>query len=161
VRRRRLVVVCSLALVVFALASAARAKLSDAVVTAFRGKIVLTRGAVAAGANDAETIAKLQAAQLRELSGTSTDDGLSWRFHYTAFLKKVGNLGLKLQFFSGEKDRRFATASAIPVLDPQSEVVQGDFAVGESQGLERGKAYVIQLVNDKGELVAKTSAIFK
>jgi hypothetical protein len=150
-----------LVVLVLATGVVAEAKLSDAVLAAFRGKIVLSRGPVAEGASDADTIAKLQAAQLRELTGTSTDDGLSWRFHYAAFLKKVGNLGLKLQFVSGEKDRRFATASAIPVLDPQSGVVQGDLSVGESQGLERGKAYVIQLVNDKGELVAKTSAIFK
>jgi hypothetical protein len=141
--------------------SVAEAKVSDGVVAAFRGKIVLSRGPVAPGATDGESIAKLQAAQLRELTGLATDDGLSWHFHYAAFLKKTGNLGLKLQFVSGEKDRRFATASAIPIFDPQSAVVEGDFSVGESQGLERGKAYVIQLVNDKGELVAKTSAIFK
>jgi hypothetical protein len=139
----------------------AEAKLSDAVVAAFRGKIVVSRAAVAAVANDKDTIAKLRAAQLLELPGAPTDDGLAWRFHYAAFLKKVGNLGLKMQFISGEKDRRFAAETAIPILDPQSAVLQGDVSIGESQGLERGKAYVVQLVNDKGDVVAKTSAIFK
>jgi hypothetical protein len=33
--------------------------------------------------------------------------------------------------------------------------------IGERPGLERGKAYLLQLVNGKGEVVAKTSAIFK
>ena len=42
-----------------------------------------------------------------------------------------------------------------------SAVLTGDLSISERQGLERGKAYVVQLVNDKGEVVAKTSAILK
>jgi hypothetical protein len=153
----RLVVLASLSL--FALA--AEAKLSDAVIAAFRGKIVLTRAAVADGASDKDTIGKLKAAQLTELAGTPTDDGQSWTFHYTAFLKKAGNVGLKLQFVSGEADRRFAAEAAIPIPDVESPVLSGDLTIGESRGLERGKAYQLKLVNDKGDVVAKTSAIFK
>jgi hypothetical protein len=162
VRRPRSVAAFTLTLAaLLALGARAEAKLSDAVVAAFRGKIIVSRGPVAAGATDKETITKLRAAQLAELPGTPTDDGLTWRFHYAAFPKKLGSLGLKLQFISGEQDRRFAAETAIPIPDPQSAVLQGELAIGESQGLERGKAYVIQLVNDKGELLAKTSAILK
>ena len=136
-------------------------KVSEAVCAALRGKIVLSRGPVVGAASDKEMIAKLKAAQLRALSGTATDDGLAWRFHYTAFLEKTGSLALKVQFISGEKDRRFAAETAIPVADPGSGVAEGDLAIAESQGLERGKAYVLQIVNDKGETLAKTSAIFQ
>jgi hypothetical protein len=154
----RFVVPVSLAIL---FAAVAEAKLSDAVVAAFKGKIILSRGAVAEGATDKDTIAKLKAAQLTELAGTPTDDGQSWTFHYTAFLKRTGNVGLKLQFVSGEADRRFATETAIPIPDVESPVLSGDLTVGESRGLERGKAYQLKLVNDKGDVVAKASAIFK
>jgi hypothetical protein len=139
----------------------AQAALSDAVIAAFRGKVVLSRAAVAAGPTDKDTIAKLKAAQLTEIVGTPTDDGQSWTFHYTAFLKKAGNVALKLQFVSGEQDRRFATETAIPIPDVDSPVLSGELTVGESRGLSRGKAYQLKLVNDKGEVLAKTSAIFK
>ncbi|HVZ73929.1 MAG TPA: hypothetical protein VHJ20_16230 [Polyangia bacterium] len=135
--------------------------LSDGVVAALRGKIVISRAAVAAGANDKETTAKLKAAQLMEVVGKPTDDGEEWRFHYTAFLKKTGNVALKLRFVSGEQDRRQAAETSVSIVDVQSPVLSGDVVVGERQGLERGKAYLVQLVNDKGELVAKTSALFK
>ena len=139
----------------------AEAKLSDAVVAAFRGKLILTRGPVAEGPTDKETIAKLKAAQVQALVGTPTDDGQSWTFHYAAFLKKTGNVALKLQFVSGEQDRRFAAETAIPIPDVDSPVLTGEVTIGETQGLSRGKAYVLKVVNDKGEVVAKTSALLK
>ncbi|HEX4405647.1 MAG TPA: hypothetical protein VH560_12505 [Polyangia bacterium] len=143
------------------LSAVAYAQLPDGVVAAFRGKIVLTRAAVAPGANDKDTIAKLRAAQLAAIVGASTDDGQVWRFHYTAFLKKTGNVALKLRYISGEQDRRTVTETAISIPDVGSAVLTGDLSISERQGLERGKAYVLQLVNDKGDVVAKTSAIFK
>lgn len=159
--RRRLPVALLVAIALAALGATARAELSDAVVAAYRGKIILSRGAVAEGASDKETIAKLKAAQLPELPGKATDEGQTWRFHYTAFLKKTGNVGLRIKYISGEKDGRLAGESSIPIPDVEAPVLEGDLTIGESQGLSRGKAYVLQLVNDKGEIVAKTSAIFK
>ena len=159
---RRNVAPAALAFVlVLWVAAVAQAQLAEGVVAAFRGKIVLTRAAVAPGANDKDTIAKLRAAQLAEIAGASTDDGQVWRFHYTAFLKKAGNVALKLRYISGEQDRRAVTETAVPILDVDSAVLSGDLSISERQGLERGKAYVLQLVNDKGEIVAKTSAILK
>jgi hypothetical protein len=142
-------------------AAVSRAELSSAVVAAFRGKIVLSRAAVSPGATDKDTIAKLKAAQVTELAGTPTDEGQSWTFHYAAFLKTTGNVGLRLQFVSGEQDRRLAAETPIPIPDVESSVLAGDVTIGESRGLSRGKAYQLKLVNDKGEVVAKTSAIFK
>jgi hypothetical protein len=156
----RLVAFTSLALIGL-FAPTAEAKLSDTVVAAFRGKIVLSRAAVAEGASDKETIAKLKAAQVTELAGKPGDDGQSWTFHYTAFLKKTGNVGLRLQFVSGEVDGRLANETPIPITDVDSAVLTGDLTIGESRGLSRGKAYLLKLVNDKGDVVAKTSAMFK
>jgi hypothetical protein len=152
-----LVVLASLSL----WALVAEANLSEAVVSAFRGKIVLSRAAVPEGASDKDTIAKLKASQLTELVGKPTDDGRSWSFHYTAFLKKTGNVGLRLQFVSGDQDGRLAAEATAPVIDVDSPVVSTDLTIGESRGLERGKAYLLKLVNDKGEIVAKSSALFK
>jgi hypothetical protein len=148
-------------LAVWALAAAAEAKVSDAVVAAFRGKIVLSRAAVLEGVSDKDAISKLKAAQLTEIPGKQSEDGQSWSFHYTAFLKKTGNVGLRLQFVSGDQDGRLAAETAAPIVDVDSPVVSADLTIGESRGLERGKAYLLKLVNDKGELVAKGSAIFK
>jgi hypothetical protein len=159
--RRSVRTALALAVVFFTAGAVARAELSDAVVAAFRGKLVFSRAAVSEGASDKETIAKLKAAQLTELAGVPTDDGQAWRFHYTAFLKKVGNVGLKVRYVSGEQDRRQLAETAIPIPDVRSPVLRGELSIGERQGLERGKAYLLQLVNDKGEIVAKTSAIFK
>ncbi len=147
--------------IVLLTAAVAAAQLSEGVVAAFRGKIVLTRAAVAPGASDKETIAKLRAAQLAEIAGTPTDDGQVWRFHYAAFLKKAGNVALKVRYISGEQDRRTVTETAIPIPDVDSPVLTGELSISERQGLERGKAYVLQLVNDKGDVVAKTSTILK
>jgi hypothetical protein len=149
--------------IVLALASvtATAAELSESVVSAFRGKIVLSRAAVEPGPSDKETTAKLKAAQLQELAGKATDEGQTWRFHYTAFLKKTGNVGLRVRFISGEKDGRFAAETSIPIPDVEAPVLTGDLSISESQGLSRGKAYLLQLVNDKNEVVAKTSAVFK
>ena len=105
-RRPRLASPSLLALMICLSMGVARAALSDAVVAAFRGKLVLTRAAVPEGANDKETIARLKAAQLTEIVGASTDDGEVWRYHYAAFLKKTGNVGLKVRYVSGEQDRR-------------------------------------------------------
>jgi hypothetical protein len=159
--RRRLPVALLVAIALVALSAAARAELSDAVIAAYRGKLILSRAAVAEGATDKETIAKLKAAQLPELVGKAGDEGQTWRFHYTAFLKKTGNVGLRIKYVSGEKDARLAAESSIPIPDVEDPVLEGDLTIGESQGLSRGKAYLLQLVNDKGEIVAKTSAIFK
>jgi hypothetical protein len=147
--------------VVLVLAGVARAELSDAVVAAYRGKLILSRAAVAQGTSDKETIAKVKAAQLAELAGKAGEEGQVWRFHYTAFLKKTGNVGLHIKYISGEKDGRLAAESPIPIPDVDAPVLEGDLTITESQGLSRGKAYILQLVNDKNEVVAKTSAIFK
>lgn len=157
--RRR--IVAALVVVLALISTANAAELSEAVVAAFRGKIVLSRVAVVPAANDKETIAKLRAAQLPELTGKTTDEGQTWRFHYTAFLKKTGNEGLRVRFISGEKDGRFAAETSVPIPDVEAPVLTGDLSINESQGLARGKAYLVQLVNDKNEVVAKTSAIFK
>ncbi len=145
----------------FFAAAAPAAELSDSVVAAFRGKLVLSRAAVARGASDKETIAKLKAAQLTELAGVAADGGQTWRFHYTAFLKKTGNVALNVRFVSGEKDGRLVAETPIPIPDVDSPVLEGNLSISESQGLTRGKAYLLLLVNDNGETVAKTSAIFK
>jgi hypothetical protein len=138
-----------------------RAELSDPVIAAFRGKIILSRGPIPEGTSAKETIARLKAAQLRELTGATSPDGAVWRFHYTAFPGKPIDGGLKVRYISGEKDHRFAAESMVLVIDPKSGVLSGDLTINENQGLERGKAYVIQFVNDKDEIVAKTSAVFK
>jgi hypothetical protein len=156
-------VIASLFLVVAlsAVAAATTTTFPDAVVAAFRGKIVLSRGPLPKGASDKDTIAKIKAAQVAELTGTPGDEGQSWTFHYAVFPKKTGNVALKLQFVSGETDGRLAAETSLPILDVDSPALQGSLTIGEGRGLTRGKAYQLRVVNDKGEVVAKTSAILK
>jgi hypothetical protein len=136
----------------------ASADMSRNVIAAFRGELVITKGELPEGKNDKDTIAKIKAERLKELTGEARDDVMSWHFHYTAFLNKPGSTRLKVEFYLGNK---FVADNRLDGVDPKMTVLSGDISINEDEGLSRGKAYVIKVVTDKDVVVASTPLVMK
>lgn len=150
----------SAAVLAVALMSAPQALWADVskpVISAFKGQLVVTNEELPSGKNDKETIAKIKKAQLKELTGTASDDVTSWNFHYTAFLSKTGSKNLKMEFIKGDK---LAADKQLDGVDPKSSVLSGDITINEDEGLAKGNTYQVRLVSGS-TVVAKTSLIMK
>ena len=145
-------------LVVLCMASPASADLSRGVISSFHGQLVISKDELPEGKNDKETINKIKAVQLKELTGEAQGDVQYWRFHYTAFLTKTGNAKLKLEFM---KDGKLSADQQLDGIDQKSSVLSGDIAINEDEGLLKGKTYVIQLVTANDAVVAKATLTMK
>ena len=137
----------------------ASADMSRNVITAFHGDLVITKGDLPEGKTDKETIAKIKGERLKELSGEAKSDITAWRFHYTAFLTKVGATQLKMEFYTN--DKKFVADNRLDGVDPKSTVLSGDISINEDEGLSKGKTYTIKLVTDKNAVVASTTLVMK
>jgi hypothetical protein len=149
------------AVVVAALVGAgghASADLSRNVIAAFRGDLVITKGDLPEGKNEKDTIARIKAERLKELTGEARDDVTYWRFHYTAFLSKPGATQLKMEFYT---DKKFVADNRLDGIDPKMTVLSGDISINEDEGLSKGKTYTIKLVNEKDVVVASTTLVMK
>ena len=134
------------------------ADFSKSVIGAFRGQLVVSKGELPAGKNDKDTIAKIKKEQLKEVTGTKTEDVTAWYFSYTAFLNKPGQKHLKMEFMKGGK---LAADKQLDGIDPKSAVLTGDININEDEGLAAGNTYTIQLVTSGGQVVAKTTLLMK
>jgi hypothetical protein len=139
----------------------ASADISKAVITAFHGELVITKGELPEGKTEKDTVAKIKTERLKELTGEARDDVVYWHFHYTAFLAKPGSSLLKMEFYTNDKDKKFVADNRLEGVDPKSTVLSGDISINEDEGLSKGKAYVIKLVNDKDALVASATLVMK
>ncbi len=139
----------------------ASADMSRPVIAAFRGELVITKGDLPDGKNDKDTIAKIKAERLKELTGEARDDVVYWHFHYTAFLSKGGASQLKMEFYTNDKEKKFVADNRLDGVDPKSVVLSGDISINEDEGLLKGRAYTIKLVNDKDVVVASTPLVMK
>lgn len=136
----------------------ASADISRNVIAAFRGDLVITKGELPEGKTEKETIARIKAERLKELTGEARDDVVYWHFHYTAFLSKPGSTRLKMEFYAGPK---FVADNRLDGVDPKMQVLSGDISINEDEGLTKGKAYTIKLVTDKDVVVASTTLVMK
>jgi hypothetical protein len=139
----------------------ASAEISRGVLTAFKGELVVTKGDLPEGKSEKATIAKIKAERLKEITGEPKGDVTSWRFHYTAFLSKAGSSQLKLEFYTNDKDKKFVADNRLDGVDPKLTVLSGDIQIDEDEGLSKGKAYLVKLVNDKDVVVASTQLVMK
>ncbi|HET7502139.1 MAG TPA: hypothetical protein VFK02_14075 [Kofleriaceae bacterium] len=135
--------------------------MSRNVIAAFKGDLVITKGELPEGKTDKDTIAKIKTERIKELTGEARDDVVYWHFHYTAFLSKPGSSLLKMEFYTADKDKKFVADNRLDGVDPKSTVLSGDISINEDEGLSKGKAYVIKLVNDKNVVVASTPLVMK
>ncbi len=145
----------------------ASADLSRGVIAAFRAQLIVSKGDLPEGKTsadgndtsaDKETITKIKAVQLKEVTGTQNDDLTSWHFHYTAFLSKTGNTSLKLEFL---KNGKLAANQLLDGIDAKSPVLSGDVSINEDEGIAKGKTYTVQLLTTNNVVVAKTTLTMK
>ena len=146
------------AAVVLTLSNVAFADLSRGVISAFKGQLVISKADLPEGKNDKDTIGKIKAAKLSEVTGTMQEDVAYWNFHYTAFLNKAGSTTLKMEFYADGK--RFVADKTLDGVDPKSSVLTGDISINEDEGLAKGKAYVIKVMAGKSQ-VATANLLMK
>jgi hypothetical protein len=139
----------------------ASADLSKNVITAFKGELVITKGELPEGKTEKDTIAKIKAERLKELTGEARGDVTYWHFHYTAFLSKPGATQLKLEFWTNDKEKKFVADNRLDGVDPKITVLSGDISINEDDGLLKSRPYLIKLVNDKDVVVASTPMMMK
>jgi hypothetical protein len=139
----------------------ASADLSKTVLTAFKGELVITKGELPEGKTEKDTIAKIKAERLKELTGEARGDVTYWHFHYTAFLSKPGATQLKMEFWTNDKDKKFVADNRLEGVDPKITVLSGDISINEDDGLLKSRPYIIKLVNDKDVVVASTPMMMK
>lgn len=144
--------------VLVAAGSTASADMSRGVISTFRGQFVVTKDELPEGKNDADTIKKIKAAQLKELTGTTNEDVTYWHFHYTAFLSKAGATKLTMEFM---KEGKLSANQQLDGVDPKSSVLSGDISINEDEGLAKGKTYTVQLVTANDTVVAKATLTMK
>jgi hypothetical protein len=136
----------------------ANAEMSRGVITAFKGQLVISKTDLPEGKNDKDTISKIKAAKVTEITGEAQEDVTYWNFHYTAFLSKAGSPTLKLEFYKDGK--QFVADKTLDGVDPKSSVLSGDISINEDEGLTKGKAYVVKLVAGKNT-VATANLLMK
>jgi hypothetical protein len=137
------------------------AEMSKAVITAFKGELVITKGELPEGKTEKETIARIKAERLKELTGEAKDDVVYWHFHYTAFLAKPGSSQLKMEFYTNDKDKKFVADNRLDGVDPKSQILSGEISISEDEGLSKGRPYLVKLVTDKDVVVASSPLIMK
>jgi hypothetical protein len=154
------IAVLATAIVVGASTTVATADMSKAVIGAFRGKLVITKGELPEGKNDKDTIAKIKAANLTSLEGEARDDVQYWHFSYAAFLSKTGSSTLKLEFYK-DNGKQLSADKTLDGIDPKSGLLTGEISINEDEGLAKGKTYTIKLVTNGNAVVASTTLTMK
>jgi len=137
----------------------ASADISKSVIATFRGQIVVTKDELPEAKSDKETIAKIKAAKLGELAGTSNGDVTVWTFHYAAFLTKTGVNALKLEFWRDGKT--YSADKRLEGVDPKSGVLTGEITIDEDENITKGKSYLIKLVAGADTVVATATLVMK
>ena len=147
----------SAAVVATALAASTVYAMSNNVISAFRGQLVISKDELPEGKNDSDTIKKIKAATLKELDGQPHGDVSAWSFHYTAFLSNKGASKLKMEFL---KDGKLSADKMIDGIDPKNGVIAGDITIDEDEGVAKGKTYTVELASGNN-VVAKTTVTLK
>lgn len=142
-------------------AGISNADVSRNVINAFKGQLIVTNGDLPEGKNDADTIKKIKAARLKEVTGETADDVTSWHFFYAAFLNRTGSKALKLEFITTDKDKRLAADKRLDGIDPKNSLLTSEISITEDEGLAKGKTYTLNLVNEKNQVVSSTSITMK
>ena len=138
--------------------ASASADVSQAVISSFRGQLVVTKDDLPEGKNDKDTIAKIKAAQLHELTGEQASDTTQWHFHYTAFLSKNGASSLKMDFMNDKG--QLSANKQLEGVDAKSYVLSGDITIDEDEGLTKGKTYSVEVLSGN-TVLSKSTVSFK
>jgi hypothetical protein len=154
------IAVLATAIVVGASAGVATADMSKAVISAFRGQLIISKGDLPEGKNDKDTIAKIKAAKVTTLEGETRDDVTYWHFSYAAFLSKTGAQKLKMEFYK-DNGKQLSADKTLDGVDPKSSLLTGEISINEDEGLAKGKTYTIKLVTERDAVVASATLTMK
>ena len=157
-RRHLLNAVLVAAAAVFA-GGVASADINKNVINAFRGQLIITKGELPEGKNDKDTIAKIKAAQIRELQGEVNGDVKQWSFNYAAFVSRTGATSLKLEFWKDGK--QYAADKSLTGVDPKSSLLTGEIGINEDDNITPGKSYTLKLVAGGSTTVAQATLVMK
>ena len=147
-----------------ALSATAHADLSKKVIAEFKGQLIVSAEPVGAAGDDKATIAAFKKARLKQVESKDKDDVAAWKFSYTAFLKKTGATEATFEFFTDDKDHRYAANQSIAGIDPKGDAISGEIEITEDDGLARGKSYVLKLsakIKGKDTVLAETPITMK
>ena len=136
----------------------ASADISQGVIAAFKGQLIVTKGELPEGKGDKDTIAKIKAAKLTALEGRDNGEVKVWTFNYAAFLNKTGSSSLKLEFWLDGK--KYAADKSLSGVDPKSAMLTGEITIDEDENIAPGKSYVLKFVAGKS-VVATTTLVMK
>ena len=163
--KSRIVSAGAIVLALAALGATAHADLSKKVIAEFKGQIVVSQDAIEQSGDDKATIAAIKKARLKEVKGEPNgEDVVAWKFSYTAFLKKAGATELTFEFYTDDKDARYAANQRLAGVDPTTPVLTGSIEITEDDGLAKGKAYRLKLsakVKGKDVVLAETPLLMK
>jgi hypothetical protein len=143
--------------VVVLVGQSASAGFSSPVIAAFKGQMIISTDMLPSGKTDHETIAKIKAANVKELTGEKAGDVEQWHFHYAAFLTKTGASAITIEFVD---DGKLAADKHLEGFDPKGNVLVGELTVDEDEGLSPGKTYSVE-VSDGDTPLAKTVVTFR
>ena len=163
--KSRIVSAGAIVLVLAALGATAHADLSKKVIAEFKGQLIVSAEAVGAAGDDKATIAAIKKARLKEVKGEPNgEDVVAWKFSYTAFLKKAGATEATFEFYTDDKDHRYAANRSIAGIDATTPVLTGSIEITEDDGLAKGKAYKLRLsakIKGKDIVLAETPVVMK
>ena len=147
------------------MSATAHADLSKKVISTFRGQILVSAEPLDSAGDDKATIAAFKKARLPAVTGEkNAEDVTVWSFYYTAFLKKTGATDLKFEFYTDDKDNRYAADKRLAGVDPTTSVLTGSIEISDDDGLAVGKAYKLRLtatIKGKETVVADTPIVMK
>jgi hypothetical protein len=125
------------------------AGLSVKVRKAFKGQIVITAQALGMPyPSDKQTISKWKKRRLKEVTHTMVDGVPTWRWYYSAFLKKKPRTNmLSFDFYTADKKADYKANKKIGV-DPNVTILQGVMSISEDDNLSKGKTYVVKLTGE-------------
>jgi len=161
--KRRALRASAILVVLTALSAVAYADLSKKVIAEFKGHILISNGPLEAAGDDKATIAEFKKANLKVVEG---QDGevKAWHFNYTAFLKKTGASEMKFEFYTDDKDAKYAADRRLAGVDATTPVLTGEIDINEDDGVTRGKTYKLKLVGTfkgKDVTVSETAITLK
>ena len=127
-------------------AQVAHADLSQRVVAAYKGQIVVSLDPIEAQDNDKKTIDEIKKVRLKEIKGDPNGEKVvTWHFQYTAFLNKTVSGTIKLEFFDGD---HYVADRTLEGVNSKNAVISEQVEISEDDGPAKGKKYSLKLVID-------------
>jgi hypothetical protein len=147
-------------LVAVAVAQAGKPKTLQA---EFSGQVLVSSEPLQlAGETEADMIATVRKARIREVAKHGEGDETSWSFQFTAFLDKAPRTSeLSLDVYTAEGTRRYLTSKRMMGIDPKARILAGDMTLTAEDGVKPRTKVKLELTGKVGnrEVTFATSTL--